>query len=118
MNKIDLSSAFEVVKDLKQEIERELAELILSQVNQSASFRDKTGRLRRNNKIKKSRLGDGLIVVNTDKKAPLIEYGHGIYNDGQRVGVAEAKPFYRPAVAKVRNMLGQIVIRKAKERGL
>jgi hypothetical protein len=84
---------------------REVAGYVKSEADTTAEFADKTGTLRKGNKLRKSRyLEGGYIVFNKEPHAHLVEYGHvQLTSKGEATkapGRVAAHPFMRKALEK------------------
>lgn len=86
----------------------EVAHFVQKEAKSTAAFKDKSGRLRRSIKLKKSKFEDGgYIIVATGKNeetgvhAHLVEFGHIKMLFGKITGErVPPRPFMRPALEK------------------
>uniref|UniRef100_B8DS59 Phage protein, HK97 gp10 family n=1 Tax=Nitratidesulfovibrio vulgaris (strain DSM 19637 / Miyazaki F) TaxID=883 RepID=B8DS59_NITV9 len=98
----DEAVAEQVRAMLEPELEM-LAERIASDARNRAAFTDRTGKLRKSIKARKSKFeGGGYIVVARAPHAHLVEFGHAMIDvNGRTVGHVAAFPFLRPARDRV-----------------
>lgn len=91
----------EIMAAVDQNLE-ETAQFVEREARISAAFRDKTGKLRKSIKLKKSKFEDGgWIVVARAPHAHLVEFGHVKFLWGRPTsGRVPPKPFLRPALEK------------------
>ena len=78
---IDLTEAEKMIANYLNEKSRDVAMQIKRDAKASTAFKDKTGRLRKSIRVKKSKFKDGGHIVLAGGKgarhAHLVEYGHG-----------------------------------------
>jgi len=78
------------------------ADIVKAEADVTAEFADKTGKLRKGNKKRKSRFEDGgYIVYNREPNAHLVEFGHVMLtSDGKptKLRRVPAHPFLRKAL--------------------
>jgi hypothetical protein len=95
--RFDLSQFDRQLADYINQNAEVIAKRVAATARASRAFKDKTGRLRKSIRAKKSRFADGGWIVTAGGKgaahAHLVEYGHG----GKKP--AAKKPFLRPALA-------------------
>lgn len=80
--------------------------------NARAAFTDRSGKLRKSIRKKKSKFGDATMIVQASMPhAHLVEHGHNvkIKKDGRVLGHAPAHPFLGPAAEAVRERLPEII---------
>ena len=94
--------------ELKEEAEERLAEIAYQSAKATSAFVDRTGKLRRSIKKRKSKVDKGWLVMATAPHSHLIELGHDIVKKGKRVGIVEARPFLRPAIEHVKSQVGNV----------
>ena len=97
---LDLQFA-DVMKAIDQNLE-ETADIVEREAQTTAAFQDKTGKLRKAIKKKKSKFADGgWIVVARAPHAHLVEYGHVKILWGRPTAErVPPHPFLRPALEK------------------
>ncbi|MBI9080835.1 MAG: HK97 gp10 family phage protein [Pseudodesulfovibrio sp.] len=99
--RVDLGDFGMALDDINQAVEaniEKVADIVVEQAKSSAAFEDQSGDLRRSIKKRKSKYWDGgYIVLASDPKAHLIEFGHDIIRNGKIIGQVPALPFLSPA---------------------
>jgi len=102
----NLQKEFDVaLGDILEAIDKNLeavADTVFQDAKATSAFRDRSGRLRRSIKLKKSKYKDaGYVVAATGNHAHLIEYGHVLIAWGRVTGKrVSARPYMRPAKEK------------------
>jgi hypothetical protein len=95
------ASLAEIMDAVDQNLEA-VGQVVEAEAKISAAFQDKTGKLRKSIKLKKSKFEDGGYIVQA--RAPhahLVEYGHVAIPPGElEGGRVPPKPFLRPALEK------------------
>jgi len=95
------ASLAEIMDAVDQNLEA-VGQVVEAEAKISAAFQDKTGKLRKSIKLKKSKFEDGGYIVQA--RAPhahLVEYGHVLIAWGRVTGKrVPPKPFLRPALEK------------------
>lgn len=80
------------------------ADIVKEEADATAEFADKTGKLRKGNKKRKSKFEDGgFIVYNRQPHAHLVEFGHVMLDkagDPTKLKRVPAHPFMRRALEK------------------
>jgi hypothetical protein len=103
------ASLFEIMDAIDQNLE-ETAQYVATEAKITSAFQDKTGKLRKAIKLKKSKFEDGgYIVVARAPHAHLVEFGHVLIAWGRVTGKrVPPHPFLRPALEKgVRYAVGK-----------
>jgi len=96
-DKIDFSKLNRIIDDNVEKI----ATFIRDDAKATTAFTDKTGKLRKSIRIRKSKFEDGGYIVQS--KAPhahLVELGHDLIKNGKKIGRVKEHPFLRPAKEK------------------
>ena len=95
------ASLAEIMDAIDQNLEA-TAQFVEQEARVSAAFQDKTGKLRKSIKLKKSKFEDGgWIVVARAPHAHLVEFGHVKWLWGRPTsGRVPPKPYLRPALEK------------------
>ena len=98
--------ADDIVKAVADELLKE------TRKNARSAFQDKSGKLRKSIRKKKSKFGDATMIVQASMPhAHLVERGHKVKvrKDGRVLGHASAHPFLGPAAETVRERLPEII---------
>lgn len=95
------ASLSEIMDAIDQNLEA-TAQFVEQEARVSAAFQDKTEKLRKSIKLKKSKFEDGgWIVVARAPHAHLVEFGHAKWLWGRPTsGRVPPKPYLRPALEK------------------
>lgn len=107
----------EIEQEVRAEFDRMLgpiAERVAAEARATSAFADKTGKLRKSIKARKSKFQDGgWIVVARSPHAHLVEFGHtSVNSNGLVTGSVPAHPFLRPA----RDRVARSVVREIRAR--
>lgn len=111
MTDADITALMQQIQPDVDKVLEGIAGQVADEAIASTAFKDKTGRLRKSIRPKKSRYeGGGWIVQATAPHAHLVEYGHAqVTPDGKTVGHVPAHPFLRPAKEAVFARLAPIL---------
>ncbi|MDL2280153.1 HK97 gp10 family phage protein [Desulfovibrio sp. OttesenSCG-928-G11] len=96
----------DIVKAVADELLKE------TRKNARSAFADKSGKLRKSIRKKKSKFGESMMIVQASMPhAHLVEQGHDVKvrKDGRVLGHAPARPFLGPAAETVRSRLPEII---------
>lgn len=111
---IPINAITEEVAAWSDDIVKAVADELLKEARKNArsAFQDKSGKLRKSIKKKKSRFGKDMMIVQASMPhAHLVEHGHNVKvkKDGRVLGHAAAHPFLAPAAEAVRERLPEII---------
>lgn len=111
---IPINAITEEVAAWSDDIVKAVADELLKEARKNArsAFQDKSGKLRKSIKKKKSKFGENTMIVQASMPhAHLVEHGHNVKvkKDGRVLGHAAAHPFLAPAAEAVRERLPEII---------
>lgn len=108
------SAIMEQVAVYLDEVKDALSKEVLKRSKRTSAFADRSGKLRKSGKRRKSKFNrDELVVGFSAPHAHLIEHGHILVKKDRVIGHVQARPFLGPArdsvVADMPNIIARVV---------